>query len=171
MEKFLAILIFSLLVVGCTVNDYTASDGTTYTMVEVKGEAEFTRCTLDEFWYDTVEFNKPPVAAIADCYARKQTYQLCNHWDYAYQNFYYNEEFVMLLRNSISQALIRKSENPLKCRNTSNDELIRAKIEIELANQRANNAKARAAAEKRRAKKKERCLRAAEQGRTKAYYC
>ena len=157
--------------VGCTVNDYTASDGTTYTMVEVKGEAEFTRCTLDEFWYDTVEFNKPPVTAIADCYARKQTYQLCNHWDYAYQNFYYNEEFVMLLRNSISQALIRKSENPLKCRNTSNDELIRAKIEIELANQRANNANARAAAEKRRAKKKERCLRAAEQGRTKAFYC
>ena len=61
MKKLLAILMFGLLVVGCTVNDYTASDGTTYSMVEVKGEAEFTRCTLDEYWYDTVEFNKPPV--------------------------------------------------------------------------------------------------------------
>ena len=60
-------------------------------MVEVKGEAEFTRCTLDEF--GIIEFNKPIVTAIADCY-KKATYQLCNHWDYAYQNFYYNEEFV-----------------------------------------------------------------------------
>jgi len=171
MKNLLAILMLGLLVVGCTVNDYTASDGTTYSMVEVKGEAEFTRCTLDEFWYDTVEFNKPPVTAIADCYSRKQTFQLCNHWDYAYQNFYYNEEFVMLLRNSISQALIRKNENPLKCRNSNNDALIKAKIDVELANQRANNAKARAAEQERRAKKKERCLRAAEQGRVKAWSC
>ena len=77
----------------------------------------------------------------------------------------------MLIKNSISQALIRKNENPLKCRNSNNDALIKAKIDVELANQRANNAKARAAEQERRAKKKERCLRAAEQGRVKAWSC
>ena len=113
----------------------------------------------------------PPVAAVADCYQQKQTYQLCNDWDFAYQNYYYNEKFVMLMRNSISEALIRKSEDPLKCRNPNNDAITKAKIEVDLANQKARNAQARAAETERRAKKKERCLRAAEQGRVKAWSC
>jgi uncharacterized protein YceK len=171
MKNIFLIISLGLLLIGCSVTEHTASDGTSYTMVTSKWDDDFNKCKMDEYWYDQAEFNMPPVAAVADCYQQKQTYQLCNDWDFAYQNYYYNEKFVMLMRNSISEALIRKSEDPLKCRNPNNDAITKAKIEVDLANQKARNAQARAAETERRAKKKERCLRAAEQGRVKAWSC
>ena len=153
MKNFLGFLLASLLLFGCSVNQYTSSDGTKYDVLEFYGEDAFNKCAMNEGWYSTVKINKPPVGAIADCYQRRQVYQLCNDWDYVYQTFYYNEEVVMLLRNSISQALIRKNENPLKCRNAASDIAFKAKMDVAEANRRANNAEARAAAAEAKAKK------------------
>ena len=132
MKKIIMLISLGLLLIGCSVTEHTASDGTSYTMVTSKWDDDFNKCKMDEYWYDQAEFNMPPVAAVADCYQQKQTYQLCNDWDFAYQNYYYNEKFVMLMRNSISEALIRKSEDPLKCRNPNNDAITKAKIEVDI---------------------------------------
>ena len=170
--KKLAVLITSMIFLyGCSVSEFTSSDGTKYTMLKSKWDADFTECKMDEFWYGQVEFNKPPTSAIADCYERRPVYQLCNDWDYVYQEFYHYEEVVMLLRNSISQALIRKNEDALKCRNPNNDAIVKAKIEVDIAKQKAANAEARAAAAKRKAQKTERCLRLAEAGKVKSWSC
>jgi hypothetical protein len=171
MKAVILIMISILLFNGCSVNDHTASDGTNFMIIKTKWEEDFTKCSMNKEWYEQVRFNIPPMSAIADCYQTKQAYQLCNDWDYAYQEYYWNEEFVKLLRDSISEALLRQNQNPLVCRNPGNDALIKAKIDVSIANQKAANANARANAAERAAKKKEQCLRAAEAGKVKAWSC
>ena len=142
MKKLLWIVALGLLLAGCSVAEHTTSDGTSYTMITAKWEDDFNKCNMDMTWYEQADTNMPPVSAISDCYVQRQTYQLCNDWDYIYQTFYYRKEFVMLMRSGISEALIRKNENPLKCRNPNNDTMVKAKIELDIANQRARNAEA-----------------------------
>ena len=89
---------------GCSVSEFTSSDGKKHN-VKIKWDADLQNVMMN---IGDKEFNKPPASAIADCYERRPVYQLCNDWDYVYQEFYHYEEVVMLLRNSISQALIRK---------------------------------------------------------------
>ena len=178
MKKALLLLSACILLTGCfELAEMKTSDGKVYTQVKTKWETQFDQCTMDEYWWREAAYldyngnSEIPMQALVDCFARRATYELCNDWDYAYQEFFHYERKVKRLRNAISKSLITKNENPLLCRNPSNDAITKANIEIAIANEKAANAEARAAAAKRKAKKKEQCLRAAEQGKTKAMYC
>ena len=151
MKNFYICICISLFLIGCSTQQYEASDGTKVELFEWSGgSGEFNKCKMDDKWYnvarDNYNLKDLTTTLVADCYAKKPAHELCNLYDYVYQRYFDYQGFVMFMRNSISEALIRGNEDPLKCRNPSNDALIKAKIELEIANRKAKEARSRAAA-------------------------
>jgi hypothetical protein len=54
-----------------------------------------------------------PAIDVANYYAPKQVYELCNTWDAKWRNTF--------VRNAISKALIKKGEDPMYCSNPAED--------------------------------------------------
>tara|TARA_B110000114_G_C14913611_1_gene325591 strand:- start:133 stop:696 length:564 start_codon:yes stop_codon:yes gene_type:complete len=168
MKKSLMLIFAFTLLAGCfELAEMKTSDGKVYTQVKTKWENQFDQCTMDQYWWKEaalIDYSSGsseyfiPMQALVDCFAKRPAYQLCNDWDYAYQEFFHYEQKVMRLRNAISKSLITKNEDPLKCRNPGNDAMTKANIEIAIANQKAANAEARAAAAKKNAQQnKKKC--------------
>tara|TARA_Y100000294_G_scaffold143365_1_gene137884 strand:+ start:177 stop:725 length:549 start_codon:yes stop_codon:yes gene_type:complete len=160
MKKFLWILVLGLLLAGCvTYSEQTASDGTKYKLPKIfKFESDFSECKMDGSWYAEVKLyggDELPIQAIADCYSKKETYEICLEWDYVYQQYYERGEAVLVFRQALSKTLLMRNEDPLKCRNPDNDAKVKIKKEVKKAKLRAaaaeaDAAKARAEAERQR---------------------
>ena len=127
MKKLLAILVLGLVLAGC-------SQGASGKLIPGFEESPLWKIFASD------EDKKAYFEDRIEMYAAMPVYKICLKWDGYWE--YPNE------RELISQALIRKNEDPLKCRNPNKDSVSRARKETQQA--QAAAAAARAEAEKAR---------------------
>tara|TARA_B100001964_G_C13818577_1_gene416315 strand:- start:62 stop:595 length:534 start_codon:yes stop_codon:yes gene_type:complete len=142
MKKLLGIVVLGLWLAGCvSYSEQTASDGTKYSEPKLfKFEADFSECKMNSSWYSaamTWGGDEIPIQAIADCYSKKETYEICLEWDYVYQQYYERENAVRMFRQALSKTLLMRNEDPLKCRNSDNDKKVQLRKELKKAKLKA----------------------------------
>ena len=158
MKKLLGIVVLGFLLTNCAPGLFTneeltleTSDGRSYSYRHNEyfyGKNNFGQCKLDDYWYDMAsnsyahksDYKKNttiPQFAVTDCFVKLKPHKLCLAWDRVYAK-YDDAEIVERLRNSIADALIIKKEDPLTCRNTSQDNLVDAKRKIDKAKSNAD---------------------------------
>ena len=152
MKKAIAIIVLGLFLKGCgTYVTETTSDGKEYKAYKLfKDDPDFNECTYDRDWYyATTGLSRVPTYAIADCYAKLDVYKICLQWDYVYEKWISDikgQEWTKLHREALSEALLKKNEDPLKCRNPNQDAKVKADYEIKKAKAEARAAEEAASA-------------------------
>jgi hypothetical protein len=150
MKRFLWILVMGLVLIsGCTEirEAYRQDISNSFDKMDCDG--------LSKSWYTYATEPAISVERVAQCYEREKVYRLCLEWDTIYERYIEYPEDVTKLRSAISEALIEKNEDPLKCRNPNQDASFKSKYEIKKANARAAAAQAAAAAAQQEAEQAE----------------
>jgi len=131
MKKLLGIVVLGLLLSGCF-----AEMKTKYRQ-DVYNRFNEMNCKMDAEWNSWAREPGVPMQAVIECYKKTPVYRLCTEWDVVYAQFIDYPERVTKLRSAISEALIAKNEDPLKCRNPNNDNTVKLKKELKKAKARA----------------------------------
>ena len=130
MKKLLGIVVLGLLVYSC------AEMKAKYRRDVLAGFHEM-NCEISERWTSYATEPAVPMQEIVQCYEKKQVYRLCLEWDTVYERYIEDPKYITKLRSAISEALIKKDEDPLKCRNPNQDAKVKLEKELKKAKSRA----------------------------------